>query len=377
MPAVGSGRTPILYLAPWVDLGGSDKGTIDWFKHIDRGRWAPSLITTQPSSNRWVHHLESYAEEVWELPDLMPGGDFPSFILGFIESRGVELVHIMNSRLAFDLLPDMTCLRHPPAVVVQMHAEEPDRSGYVRYVSTRYGNLVDAFSVTSEQLKAAVAEYEIPPSRIEVIYSGVDAEEEFNPDRAEPFERAEGVPHILWPGRLTEQKDPMLTLDVLAAVRDRGARFVLDIVGDGHMAADVRARAERLGIAEMIEWHPPSQQMARWYRSSDVVLMTSVFEGATTWRSTQTRSFGCSRTGSCAHAWGRAPGKGCARTSRSPRWADATTSSTTACCTRARRPRRSAPPASPRPRGQSPRPSRRRPRRSASPESALPSAPWA
>ena len=29
-------RTPILYLAPWVDLGGSDKGTIDWFKRLDR-----------------------------------------------------------------------------------------------------------------------------------------------------------------------------------------------------------------------------------------------------------------------------------------------------------------------------------------------------
>ncbi len=29
------GRVPILYLAPWVDLGGSDKGTIDWFA-LDR-----------------------------------------------------------------------------------------------------------------------------------------------------------------------------------------------------------------------------------------------------------------------------------------------------------------------------------------------------
>ncbi len=178
---MSGGRVPILYIAPWVDLGGSDKGTIDWFKHIDRTRWAPSLITTQPSVNRWLHHVEGYAEEIWDLPDLMPGGAFPEFILGFIESRGVRVVHIMNSRLAFDLLPDMTCLPDPPAVVVQLHAEEPNQAGYVRYVTRRYGNLVDAFSVTSEHLKETVAAYEIPPSRIEVIHSGVDGEREFDP----------------------------------------------------------------------------------------------------------------------------------------------------------------------------------------------------
>jgi glycosyltransferase involved in cell wall biosynthesis len=280
MPAVGEGRTPILYIAPWVDLGGSDKGTIDWFKHIDRTRWAPSLITTQPSDNRWLHHVEPWAEEVWDLPDLMPGAEFPGFILGFIESRGVRVVHIMNSRLAFDLLPDLSCLREPPAVVVQMHAEEPDRSGYVRYVSTRYGNLVDAFSATSRQLRDAIAAYDIPPSRVEVIYSGVDAEEEFNPELVRPLPDLDGDrPRILWPGRLVEQKDPMLTLDVLAAVKERGTGFTLHVVGDGHMAPDVRRRAAELGVIDSIRWHPPAQGMARWYRSSDLLLMTSVFEG--------------------------------------------------------------------------------------------------
>lgn len=56
-------RIPILYLAPWVDLGDSDRGTIDWVKNIDRSRWAPSLITTTRSPNRGLHHVEPYAEE--------------------------------------------------------------------------------------------------------------------------------------------------------------------------------------------------------------------------------------------------------------------------------------------------------------------------
>jgi glycosyltransferase involved in cell wall biosynthesis len=277
---VSDDRTPILYLAPWVDLGGSDRGTIDWFKNIDRNRWVPSLVTTTPSPNRWLHHVEPYAEEIWNLPDLMPGAAFPEFILGFIESRQVEVVHIMNSRLGYDLLPDMTCLPEPPAVIVQLHAEEPDQTGYVRYVTRRYGNLIDSFSVVSENLKQTIIDYEIPPSRIEVIYLGVDSREEFDPERVEPLELpGNGASRILWPGRLVEQKDPMLTLEVLARVRERGEEFVLDVVGDGHLKEPARARAEELGLADVIQWHAPSQDMARWYRSTDLLLMTSVYEG--------------------------------------------------------------------------------------------------
>ena len=41
-------RIPVAYLAPWVGYGGSDKNTIDWFRWIDRERFAPYLIATQP-----------------------------------------------------------------------------------------------------------------------------------------------------------------------------------------------------------------------------------------------------------------------------------------------------------------------------------------
>lgn len=164
-----SGRRSILYLAPWVDLGGSDKGTIDWFKHIDQRRWAPSIITTQPSSNRWLTKIEPYAEEMWVLSDLMAGSEFPEFILEFIATRNVKIVHIMNSRLGFDLLPDIACLPSKPVIVVQHHAEEADRSGYVRYVASRYGNLVDGFSVASKHLARGMLDYDIAQSRVHVI----------------------------------------------------------------------------------------------------------------------------------------------------------------------------------------------------------------
>lgn len=272
-------RSSVLYLAPWVDLGGSDKGTIDWFRHLDQASWRPSLITTQSSLNRRLHEVEPFAEELWNLPDLLPGRDHPDFILGFIESRDVRVVHLTNSRLGFDLVPDIAGLRRPPAIVVQLHAEEPGGAGYVRYVATRFANLIDCFSVTSQPLADALAAYDVPVSRIEVIHTGIDAAAEFDPERVLPLDPGSDGHSILWVGRLTAQEDPLLAVRVARGLADRGVRFTLHLVGDGELEAPVRALVDELGMTERVRLHPASWEVARWYRSADVLLMTSAYEG--------------------------------------------------------------------------------------------------
>jgi len=277
---VSSSPTPVLYLAPWVDYGGTDKGTIDWFRCLDHDRFAPSLMTTQPSPNRRLREVEPYAEEVWNLPDMIPGEWMPNLVFDFIHSRRVRLLHVMNSRLGFDLLADLACLPDPPKVVVQLHVEESDRSGYVRYVTTRYGNLVDAFSVTSEHLAEAVHGYGISREKIHVIYTGVDGDEEFCPERVAPIESLPAGPlNILYPGRLVDQKDPLLMVEVAAGLRDRDVDCCIHAVGEGELEGAVRSRIADLGLDEQVQIHPPTTDLERWYAACDILLMTSVFEG--------------------------------------------------------------------------------------------------
>ena len=272
--------TATLYLAPWVDFGGTDKGTIDWFCWIGRDRFSPSLITTQPSPNRRLAEVEPYAEEIWPLPELVTADAMPATILDIIQSRQVRVLHIMNSRLGFQLLPDLAFLPDPPAVVVQLHVEEEDRSGYVRYVTTRYGNLVDSFSVTSEHLAEAVHGYGIPETKIRVIYTGVDAEEEFSPRSATlaPGLDADRF-QILYPARLTAQKDPFLMVEVADALRRRKVDFDLHVLGEGDLEAEVRELVRARGLDAQIDFHPPTPNPQRWYAACDAVLLTSLFEG--------------------------------------------------------------------------------------------------
>src|SRR4051812_28683997 len=272
---------PVLYIAPWVDHGGTDKATVDWFRSIDRDRFEPSLITTQPSSNRRLADVLPLAREVWPLPDLMAGKDFPRLILDFIHSRGIRVVHVMNSRLAFDLLPAIASLPNAPAVVVQLHVEEDDRSGFVQYVTTRYGNLVDAFSIVSDHLtEVVVRDYEMPRSKCRTIHLGIDATEEFSPDRAEPVPEVEPGPfNVLYPVRLVTQKDPLTMVAAADALRETGLDFRFHVLGEGHLEPDVREAIAARGLESHVLLQGSRTGMPGWFAACDALLLTSVYEG--------------------------------------------------------------------------------------------------
>jgi glycosyltransferase involved in cell wall biosynthesis len=272
-------RIPTLYLAPWVDLGGSDKATVDWFRWLDRERFAPALITTQPSRNRWLKEVRPYATEVWALPDLMPADAFPTMVFEFIRSRGIELVHIMNSKIGFDLLPDLASMKPRPATVVQLHVEEEDRSGYVRYVTTRYGNLVDAFSVSGHHLAAAMADYLVPAGKRRVIHTGVDAGAEYNRDLIAPEPLPGGHFDVLFAARLVAQKDPELMLEIAAQVAREHPHVRFHVIGDGPLEETLRRRAADLELREHVLFHGSRTDLRPWYAACAALLMTSTFEG--------------------------------------------------------------------------------------------------
>jgi glycosyltransferase involved in cell wall biosynthesis len=273
-----SERIPVLYLAPWVDYGGSDTNTLDWFRWIDRSRFRPSLITTQPSSNRRLSEVVPFASEVWPLPELMEGREFPRFIAEFIRSRRVELIHVMNSRIAYDLLPDFRALVDRPKIVVQLHVEEPARDGYVRYVTTRYGGLVDAYSVSNAAVEEAVVGYGISPERVEVIHTGIDAGL-YSREAVAPVALDEDRVHVLFVARLVAQKDPLLMVEVARELAKRGLRFCIHVIGGGDLEPDVRALVDRYGLHEQVVFESATHELRPWYAGADVLLMTSLFEG--------------------------------------------------------------------------------------------------
>lgn len=266
----------ILYLAPWLTVGGADKATVDWFRHIGRDSFRRFLVTTAPGDNSRFGDCEALADEAWCLPELMSRDRIPQFLAELIANRGIDLVHIMNSKIGIDLMPALKLAYPDLPIVVQFHGPE-EAGGYPRYAVSRYGNLVDAYSVASDEMGRILTGYGVSPSRIEVIHPGVDAEVEFDPRRADGVgvHLAPGRFHVLVPARVTGVKRPEMVLEVALAVRPILPAVQFHLVGDGDLRRDLEVRVTRLGLDDVVVLHGPSANMWGWYDACDVSLLPS------------------------------------------------------------------------------------------------------
>lgn len=278
---VVSEPTGVLYLAPWMTIGGADKATLDWFRYIQPHSFRRYLLTTLASDNALFNQCDTLADEAWCLPEVIDRQAIPQFVIDFIATRRIDVVHIMNSKMGYDLIPAIKLAFPYISIVIQLHCESSDRGGYPRYVASRYENLVNAYSVISEDMKTCMVEYHVSPAKVDVIYLGVDAMEEFNPHN--PFGRAPKLDanrfHVLFPARLTSQKRPELMLEIAAETAARVPEVQFHVVGDGELRADLERSRDALGLSHVVRFHGASANMWGWYAACDLTLLCSEFEG--------------------------------------------------------------------------------------------------
>jgi len=123
------------------------------------------------------------------------------------------------------------------------------------------------------------------PEQFRVVPLGIDLEEKAP---GVPSLRVElgidpATPLVAIVGRLTEVKNHAMFLEAAARVSSmedaarRASHFV--VVGDGHLRADLEARARQLGFAERVTFTGFRNDAPSLYADFDVVALTSVNEG--------------------------------------------------------------------------------------------------
>jgi glycosyltransferase involved in cell wall biosynthesis len=146
---------------------------------------------------------------------------------------------------------------------------------------------VERFLVVSAVLKKALIEgHRIPPSRVLLIYNGIETDT-YRPEEMAPvrerlrreFAIAEGDPLIGAIGRLVWQKGFHDLLEAIPLViRDLPqARFLL--VGDGPLKTDLQDQARSLGIGDRILFAGHRADIRDLLSAMDTVCIPSLLEG--------------------------------------------------------------------------------------------------
>lgn len=87
---------------------------------------------------------------------------------------------------------------------------------------------------------------------------------------------------LLWVGRFEEQKNPVLAVQTLAALRKMGIPATLTMVGSGTKKAEILANATQLQVHDHLDLTGAlaRKDVADRMRRADLLLMTSYFEGS-------------------------------------------------------------------------------------------------
>ncbi len=286
----------ILYVGPWLITGGADTMTVDWFRQLQSGWSEKYLVTTLLRDNSWLPKIADYAQGVYDLPVLgcLDQAAMTDFLLEFIARQNIDILHIMNSEVAFLALPKLKERFPGLKVVAQFHCFDyfPDgrRTGYAFAMPPRYDHLIDRYNLEYPQLGEDIIQLYpyIESSKFKVIHGRIDSDF-YNSEGRQPVAKITGYRrkdalNLLFIGRLDRQKQPLRLLKIAAALRCQGIPFALHVIGEGNLESQKKeflVELQRQGLQEQVFWYgeQPLEVLFDWYLIADILLLTSDWEG--------------------------------------------------------------------------------------------------
>lgn len=264
----------VVHLIRTLDFGGLEMVVLDLVRHCDRDAIDPIVVCLGG-----------------------PGELAPRF-----EAEGVEVIalHVEKKRLPARVAVLASLLRRLRPAVLHTHNPTPHINGVLAarlcsvpvIVHTKHGRnyptrkwpvLKNRFasllsnrvvSVSRDAVDVAVQIEKVPPSKVQVIYNGIDV------DRFKP--RSEGKPfamRAIHVARLNPVKDQATLLRAVRLVVDQLPEFQLDIVGDGPAAAMLHSLREELALDANVHFHGMQDDIPQRLQQADMFLLSSISEG--------------------------------------------------------------------------------------------------
>lgn len=171
-----------------------------------------------------------------------------------------------------------------PVVLTVHNLVHPDVAGRAQYLAYRRAEslavrLADHTFAVSADIASHLGRRRGARRKVEVLYLGIGDPPGVERDRA-IVRAALGVGEderlVVTASRLAPQKALGLMLEALAAV---DVPFVLAVLGTGPQEGELRAAAERHGIAERVRWLGFRRDVADYIAAGDVFCLSSVWEG--------------------------------------------------------------------------------------------------
>jgi glycosyltransferase involved in cell wall biosynthesis len=281
-------RLRILFAIPELDHGGPDRVLFELLTSLDRSRFAPSLVVSEPRG----YYLERIPPDV--PVEILGGGTslgdrYPMLrVLRFIRRTKPDVV-FATLRMTMTLgLVSPALPRHTRLVLRQANDLSADfavllKQSLVKHRLARrlvIGSLrrADAVVCQSDGMKQDLRRELGAAAKLHVIWNPIDIAKTARSSQAATITLA-GAPRLVAVGRLMAQKGYDLLLPAVAEVRKRHPGVHLTIYGDGPDRASLETQATALALGGAVTFAGFTKEPLPAVAAADLFVLGSRYEG--------------------------------------------------------------------------------------------------
>ncbi|TWU01175.1 Glycogen synthase [Stieleria varia] len=272
--------------------GGSERQVLMLLRTLDRERFEPLLYLTErageflsdvPADVPILSHQDCpHASGIY-----VPGRalrrqcDFLGALLGqhgidMIYDRTFHMTMIAGPAAATRAIPRVSTIVSPPHLALPL-VERRFVWLKRRRLAKAYRNADRVIAVSDQAAQSASEYYRLARSSITVVPNPVDLRSLQR--NARPLRRDDYV-RLVCVGRMTREKGHA---DLIAAVGESrkkgGARFTLDLIGDGPLRTELQMQVDSLDLGDTVRFLGHLPDASREIAESDALVLPSHFEG--------------------------------------------------------------------------------------------------
>ena len=275
----------LLIIIPWMVMGGADQFNFDLISRLDKSKYDITIISTEPAVNTYRQAFEDYAT-VYDLSTFLDQKYWVAFINYIIEKNNINIILNTNSEFGYGMLPYLKAKHQNIPIIDYVHMEEwYNRNGGYSRDSSGVASVLDKTLVCNENSrKILIDHFGRNEKEVETVYIGVD-EKKFDPSKydrdklKEKYNLPKDKYIMSFICRISEQKRPMLLLEVIKKLKETRDDFVVLIIGDGNLLNKMKSTAKKYNLLNNMIFMGRTNKTDEIYDVSDLTINCSIKEG--------------------------------------------------------------------------------------------------
>ena len=276
-------RPNILFALPFSIIGGANTVLLQTARYLKANGYNIHVLTTLAVDASYGDSSAEFAEvagAVYHFPAFLANeGEFAEFFLYLLAAKHIDLIFQVGCDVCYHLLPQIKERFGNIKVIDQLYNE----FGHLAN-NRRYSEYIDRHIVANTCIRdILVHQYQEIPEKIAVIIHGVDAYEEFNPDKivvTPEVENVVGVDQFVvsFFGRFSPEKAPEVLVDLAEQWRNCGDIFWV-MIGNGPLYSEISQQINQRDLQASLYAPGFIADIKPFLRRSQVLLISSKIEG--------------------------------------------------------------------------------------------------